>query len=458
MALSFISPGKLQFNGKLVACAGYGVGYGYTGGPPTVTSVSPIAGGIAGGTSVTITGQGFCNFVTAVTFGGTAATSFVDNSDTSITAVSPAHAAGTVDVRVTNTAGTSAISAADHFTYTTNSYYFMWYDKASPGMLNDNIHIVNTSGSTANIVVSVSGTSMALAPLASGAEVFPSFPQGTIGGPVVVNSDQAILVSQRVQYYQSFNEVWAETSGQAATTLYFQWYDRISSPGFTNDNIHVLNPGTTTATVNVTLGASTQVMTLAAGASSLTNFPGKIGGPVVVSSNVPVLASQRVQYFQSFNEVWAEPATMAATTSYFTWFDKASPGMLNDNIHVYNPGVTDATVIVALPSGVAQIATVAAGTEAFISLPLRFTWYDHISSPGFTNDNIHLFNPGGAPATVAVALPGFTTQNVTVAGFAEVLVKFPTGFGGPVTITSDVAILASQRVQFFQSFNEIWAT
>jgi hypothetical protein len=367
-------------------------------------------------------------------------------------------------------------------------------------MLNDNIHIVNTSGSTANIVVSVSGTSSALAPLASGAEVFPSFPQGTIGGPVVVNSDQAILVSQRVQYYQSFNEVWAETTAQAATTLYFQWYDRISSPGFTNDNVHVLNPGTTTATVNVTLGASTQVMTLAAGASSLTNFPNSIGGPVTVTSNIPVLASQRVQYFNSFNEVWAEPATLAATTSYFTWFDKASPGMLNDNIHVYNPGATPATVIVALPSGTAQIATVPGFTEVFISLPagniggavlvssdqpvlasqrvqyyssfnevwaetasqaattLRFTWYDHISSPGFTNDNIHLFNPGGTLATVSVALPGFTTQNVTVAAGAEVLVKFPTGFGGPVTITSDVAILASQRVQFFQSFNEIWAS
>ncbi len=255
------SRGPFPFNGKLVACVGYGVGYGYTGGPPAVTNVSPIAGSSSGGTSVTITGQGFCNFTTAVSFGATAAASYVINSDTQIVAVSPAHAIGTVDVTVTNAAGTSAITAADNFTYTAFAYYFMWYDKASPGMLNDNIHIVNTSGSSANIIVSVSGKSIALAPLASGAEVFPSFPQGTIGGPVVVNSDQAILVSQRVQYYQSFNEVWAETAGQAATTLYFQWYDRISSPGFTNDNIHLLNPGTATATVNVTLGVSTQVIT-----------------------------------------------------------------------------------------------------------------------------------------------------------------------------------------------------
>jgi len=500
LALSFIGPGRVQINGNLVACAGYGVGYGYTGGPPSVTNVSPVAGGISGGTTVTITGQGFCNFVTAVTFGGTAATSFVENGDTSITAVSPAHTAGVVDVRVTNAAGTSAISAADHFTYTAFTYYFQWYDKASPGMFNDNIHVVNTSGSTANVVVSVSGTSLVLAPLATGAETQATFPQGTIGGPVVVNSDQALLVSQRVQYYQSFNEVWAETAAQAATTSYFQWYDHISSPGFTNDNIHVLNPGTATATVTVHLGASQQVLTLAAGAEALTSFPSSIGGPVTVNSTLPVLASQRVQYFQSFNEVWAEPASMASTTSYFQWFDKASPGMMNDNVHVFNPGVTSATVTVSLPSGTAQIATVAAGTESFISLPagniggpvtvsstqpvlasqrvqyyqsfnevwaetasqaattLHFTWYDHISSPGFTNDNIHLFNPGGASATVMVALPTFTTQTVTVAAGAEVLVMFPTGFGGPVTITSNVPILSSQRVQYFQSFNEIWAS
>jgi hypothetical protein len=366
-------------------------------------------------------------------------------------------------------------------------------------MLNDNIHLINTSGTTANIIVSVSGTSTVVPPLASGAGTFASFPQGTIGGPVVVSSDQAILTSQRVQYYQSFNEVWGETAAQAATTSYFQWFDHVSSPGILNDNIHVLNPGTATATVTVTLGASQQVLTVAAGAESYTSFPGIIGGPVTVSSTLPVLASQRVQYFQSFNEVWAEPASMAATTSYFNWFDKASVGMSNDNIHVFNPGVTSATVTVSLPNGTAQIATVAAGTEAFISLPagniggpltvsstqpvlasqrvqyyssfnevwaetavqatttLHFTWYDKVSSPGIFNDNIHLLNPGATSATVTVALPGATAQVVTVPAGTEMFISFPGKIGGPVLITSTQAILASQRVQYFQSFNEIWA-
>jgi hypothetical protein len=84
---------------------------------PTVTAVMPTAGTVAGGTSVTITGTGFTG-ATNVTFGTTAATSFTVFNDSSITATSPAGPAGTVDVTVTTTGGTSAMSTADQYTYT----------------------------------------------------------------------------------------------------------------------------------------------------------------------------------------------------------------------------------------------------------------------------------------------------------------------------------------------------
>ncbi|MFS2109740.1 IPT/TIG domain-containing protein [Sphingomonas sp. Sphisp140] len=83
---------------------------------PTVTAVSPQGGSVTGGATVTITGTGFTS-ATAVTFGGTAATGFTVNSNNQITATSPAGAAGTVDIRVTNIGGTSATGAADHYTY-----------------------------------------------------------------------------------------------------------------------------------------------------------------------------------------------------------------------------------------------------------------------------------------------------------------------------------------------------
>ena len=68
----------------------------------TVTSVSPTGGTIAGGSAVTINGAGFAAGAT-VTFGGSAATNVVVVSSIKITARTPAHALGAVNVTVTNT-------------------------------------------------------------------------------------------------------------------------------------------------------------------------------------------------------------------------------------------------------------------------------------------------------------------------------------------------------------------
>ena len=83
---------------------------------PTVTSVSPASGPTTGGTYVTISGSNFSG-VTAVKFGATSATNITVVNTTQITASSPAGMAGTVDVTVTSSGGTSATSAADQFTY-----------------------------------------------------------------------------------------------------------------------------------------------------------------------------------------------------------------------------------------------------------------------------------------------------------------------------------------------------
>src|SRR5437870_13241842 len=113
-----ISPVKIH--SSLVASCGYSYG-GYGFGPsPIVTGVSPDFGGIGGGTNVTITGSGFCNNSQNVQFGGTNATSFVLDSDSQIRAVSPAHAAGIVDITVFTDGGTSPTSVADEFTYKTD--------------------------------------------------------------------------------------------------------------------------------------------------------------------------------------------------------------------------------------------------------------------------------------------------------------------------------------------------
>ena len=79
---------------------------------PTIESVTPSTGPTSGGTLITITGTNFTAGAT-VTVGGASATNVVVVNATTITAETPAHAAGTVDVTVTITgAGTATRTGA----------------------------------------------------------------------------------------------------------------------------------------------------------------------------------------------------------------------------------------------------------------------------------------------------------------------------------------------------------
>ena len=82
-----------------------------------ITNVSPNQATTHGATTVQISGTGF-NGVTGVMFGTTLATTFAVTSPNHISAVSPPHAAGTVDVVVVTSGGNSTVSSADKFMYT----------------------------------------------------------------------------------------------------------------------------------------------------------------------------------------------------------------------------------------------------------------------------------------------------------------------------------------------------
>ncbi len=81
-----------------------------------VTSISPSSGYTSGGTSVTISGSNFVG-ASQVHFGTLSASSFSVNSPSEITVIAPPQSAGVVDVTVTTSAGTSAVSSHDQFTY-----------------------------------------------------------------------------------------------------------------------------------------------------------------------------------------------------------------------------------------------------------------------------------------------------------------------------------------------------
>jgi hypothetical protein len=83
----------------------------------SVSAVSPNMAQTQGGTNVSVVGTDFTN-VTSVMFGNTPATSWQVNSSSALTAVSPQHAAGAVDLQVVTSAGSSPIDPQhDQFTF-----------------------------------------------------------------------------------------------------------------------------------------------------------------------------------------------------------------------------------------------------------------------------------------------------------------------------------------------------
>jgi len=81
--------------------------------------VSPVSGSASGGTGVTLTGVGFTAANIVLTFGEEAATSVHVVDSTTVTAVTPAHAEGAVDVTISTSSGSA--TATNGYTYETTA-------------------------------------------------------------------------------------------------------------------------------------------------------------------------------------------------------------------------------------------------------------------------------------------------------------------------------------------------
>src|SRR5437588_1281 len=155
----------------------------------------------------------------------------------------------------------------------------------------------------------------------------------------------------------------ATGTAQATTDAWFNWYDE-ASPGFTADNIHVVNPGPTAASGTLSLPGHPDVsFSLAPGSGSVYSFNGTIGGPLRLHASAPVLASARTIYMGSFWESPAPAQSDAATDLWSNWYDQATPTMAANNVHVVNPGPSVASGTVSAGGGASQTFSLGAGQE-----------------------------------------------------------------------------------------------
>jgi IPT/TIG domain/Carboxypeptidase regulatory-like domain len=261
--------------------------------PPTITGIDPSSGPSTGGTRVTITGTDLVH-VTSVTFGGTAA-NLVGGSTTSLTVISPAHAAGTVDVRVTTEYGTSPLVAADIYTY-------------------------NWLGSISGTVTDASSAHHPLA----GVVVTVSTPgtQGTTASAVTSTAGayQVSALEPAADYQVCFTAPAAVTGGATDASGYVsECYSGIPAGG--NPTPVTVTPGATTAGIGAALAAGAAISGTVTEASPA---DAPLAG-VLVSVYVPALMG---------------PAGTAVTSSTGTYLVKGLPSAADSQVCFDAAGAT----------------------------------------------------------------------------------------------------------------------
>jgi hypothetical protein len=222
---------------------------------PTLTSITPTLGPDSGGTRVAIVGTGFTSGAT-VTFGGTAATSVITSSSTSMTATTPAHAAGAVEVVVTNPDEQSG-RLANGYTYTGPVALTLASISPASGSVNGGTAVTITgAGFTSGATVTIGGTAATNVSVASTTSIGATTPAHSAGTAdvVVTNSDgQSARLANAYTFTSvsdNFDGTWTGPTSGSGTIRFVVQNNVITSLTLT------LPAGPCIATVNVTTNAA----------------------------------------------------------------------------------------------------------------------------------------------------------------------------------------------------------
>ena len=230
-----------------------------------MTSITPNTGTANGGTGVTIAGTGFQSGAT-VFFGGTAATGVTVVSSTSITATTPAHAAGVVSLVVANTDGQSDTL--------TNAYTYL---NPAPAVTGIAPSAGPASGGTSVTIVGAN--------FRSGAAV--SF-GGTAATGVTVTSSTTITATTPAHAAATVNVVVTNSDSQSGTLANGYTYNPVVANPSLDLNVAPGWPGA--LTVNAGQNASYNLSIIGSGISGTVSLSCK-GAPVGATCTTPASIS-----------------------------------------------------------------------------------------------------------------------------------------------------------------------
>jgi hypothetical protein len=401
---------------------------------PAVSSLSTSSGTTAGGTSVTITGTSFTG-ATGVMFGNVAAASFTVNSSTSITAISPPEPAGTVDIQVTTTAGTSAPVSADHFTVSAASAPTVSSLGTSSGM---------TAGGTS---VNITGTNF------TGATEVDF---GTIAAAFTVNSSTSITATAPPQAAGTVDVTVTTYAGTSATGSSDHFtYTAASAPtvgavtassGSAAGGDVVTVTGTNLAgATKVSFGSTdtTSFQVLSASALLVTSPAGAAGTvDVTVTTYAGTSATSSADQF-TYNAVSTPSITSLSTSSGSTgggtlvtisgshFLD--ATGLTIGNTPVAFTVVSENTIVITAPpmaAGTYDITVSAPGVTSALGSADRFE-VDAAIAPAVTSLGT---SSGSSAGGTSVTITGTNFTGASGVSFGTVAATF--------TVVSDTSIVA----------------
>ena len=378
---------------------------------PTVTSISPVSGPATGGTPVTITGTNLAS-ATAVLFGATPATSITSDTSGQIVAVAPAESAGAVDVTVTTAGGTSAVSAADKYTYVAAPTVTAISPASGPTGGANSVTITGTNlggatsvmfGSTAasSITSDASGQIVAVAPAGSAGAVDVTVT--TAGGTSAVSAaDKYTYVAAPT--VTAISPSSGPTAGGQSVTISgtgFTGATSVSIGGAAVASFHVSSATTiTAATPAGTAGAASVLVTTPGGVNAANTLYAYVSAPTVTAispSSGPTAGGQSV----------------TITGTGFTGATSVSiGGAAVASFHVSSAR----TITAATPAGTAGAASVLVTTPGGVNPANKLYVYQGSQTIVFTST---------APTHATVGGPSY---HVTATGGAS---------GKPVTFTID---------------------
>lgn len=248
---------------------------------PEIALVSPNAGSIAGGTSVTITGSGFVNGA-VVLFGTTPGSSVSVSGSTSITVSTPAKPAGAVDVVVRNPDGQTATKAGG-FTYKEGPTVTAVTPDSGPTTGGTAITIDGT-GFEPGVTVKVGGTAATSVKRKSATQLTAITPPGTAGpADVLVSNPLGLSITALAAF--TYGEVPKITSITPAT-----------GPAEGGQAITIVGSGFA-AGAKVTVGAEATAVVVVSPTQITAETPAGSGKVDVIVTNPDGLAAKKVSAY-----------------------------------------------------------------------------------------------------------------------------------------------------------------